>query len=284
MSHTPLVDYDTSSDDESADNQHTATNTKVQQDKKDILKRKRETDHDSSDSKQQDTAQNKKDATLKRRPPPPPEAFHNLFPRSNGPRDNPLQHQGRIRAKPHIRGNWATHVYLSIHPSEELSVLLQKMFKATKHSVPGLQWIQATNTVNGMRTDKQEDGTPLDLFTRRLKERLQDIEKFHINFAKIVRFDNEELTREFISLSVGHGQPQASNRTTSSDAAFYQPAHFHASFAWCLRETTTEIDTLAICAAEKAIQPMEQLARASSTWITKVHCRMGNRYWNVSLK
>jgi hypothetical protein len=77
------------------------------------------------------------------------------------------------------------------------------MYKAAKHSVPNLQWIQATNTMNTVCIDKQEDNTPvnhgpldenwnlhlslsrpcylklyqLDLFTRQLKEKLQDIKK-----------------------------------------------------------------------------------------------------------
>jgi hypothetical protein len=44
--------------------------------------------------------------------------------------------------------------------------------------------------------------------------------RFHINFSKIVRFDNEEQTREFISLSVGHGQPQVSNKAVDYNGEF----------------------------------------------------------------
>lgn len=47
-------------------------------------------------------------------PPPLPAAFHDLYAGaarlSNA--DNPALHGGRVRAIPHVPGNWSTHVYL----------------------------------------------------------------------------------------------------------------------------------------------------------------------------
>ncbi|KAI9599131.1 hypothetical protein BDF19DRAFT_430193 [Syncephalis fuscata] len=332
MSYTSLVDYDTSSDEESHNNNaaidllNTVKVDEINDSKLTTVTRKRKAANyhgvACSNSKRAglvEQSQYNPSELPSRSPPPPPPAFHSLFVRPGGPRDDPKQHQGRIRATPHIRGNWSTHVYLSIHPSEELSVLLQKMFNAAKQSVPNLQWIQATNNTFIQTTKDSVEETPqmlngplgtnwdlhlslsrpcylklyqLDHFTRQLKEKLQDIQKFHINFCNAVRFDNDDQTREFISLSVGHGQSQLAKCVQAVDEVlvnfrqptFYQPAHFHASFAWCLRESTEGIDALAICAAEKAAGSLERLAAVSSTWITKIHCRMGNRYWNMSLK
>lgn len=56
------------------------------------------------------------------------------------PIDNPALHQGRIRTTPHVDGNWAAHVYVSISitTSHALYSLLDAVIAEARQSVPTL--------------------------------------------------------------------------------------------------------------------------------------------------
>ncbi|RIB09282.1 hypothetical protein C2G38_280009 [Gigaspora rosea] len=41
--------------------------------------------------------------------------------------EDPSSHQGRVRTKPHVEGNWATHVYMEVVIPEDFKSLLRKM-------------------------------------------------------------------------------------------------------------------------------------------------------------
>jgi len=57
------------------------------------------------------------------------------------PVDDPVRHQGRIRTVPHVEGNWAAHVYLSINVngSHALCSLLEAAVAEAKRLVPALE-------------------------------------------------------------------------------------------------------------------------------------------------
>lgn len=59
------------------------------------------------------------------------------------PIDDPALHQGRIRTTPHVEGQFATHVYVSLPLSHQSSLykLVQEIFLDAKAAVPSLHEI-----------------------------------------------------------------------------------------------------------------------------------------------
>ena len=63
-----------------------------------------------------------------------------------GPQDDPSQHQGRIRTIPHIEGQFAAHVYVSLPLGRcsQLYKILQAILCDAKASIPTLHEIWTT--------------------------------------------------------------------------------------------------------------------------------------------
>lgn len=63
-----------------------------------------------------------------------------------GPIDNPALHQGRIRATPHVEGQFAAHVYVSLALGRHsmLHKLVQDILRDVKAVVPTLREIWPT--------------------------------------------------------------------------------------------------------------------------------------------
>lgn len=59
------------------------------------------------------------------------------------PVDDPALHQGRIRATPHVDGQYTAHVYipLVLHPKTALYSLLEEVLDVTKEMVPAVHAI-----------------------------------------------------------------------------------------------------------------------------------------------
>src|SRR5438552_2844047 len=57
--------------------------------------------------------------------PPLPSRFHDLYVSASriSTSDEPSLHGGRMRAIPHVEGNWATHVYLECKPPSNIPLL-----------------------------------------------------------------------------------------------------------------------------------------------------------------
>nr|CAG8436132.1 8094_t:CDS:2 [Entrophospora candida] len=76
-----------------------------------------------SDENLNQTIKKKKISSL----PPLPTEFLQLYSDNKVHIDNPDEHQGRVRTKLHVEGNWATHVYMEVIIPEDFEDLLKNI-------------------------------------------------------------------------------------------------------------------------------------------------------------
>ncbi|KAI0317646.1 hypothetical protein OF83DRAFT_119093 [Amylostereum chailletii] len=165
------------------------------------------------------------------------------------PVDDPSKHQGRIRSSPHVDGQWAAHVYISIplsgYDNKHLDLTLKTAFTLAKERVPALQTvvpsdqaelhISLTRPVFLRAHQRQELKQAIKLAAR-------DHGPFTASFAAFAELTNDEYTRTFLCLEIGAGHHEI---RAFSDALspilrafrqkeYYATPRFHASFAWAL--------------------------------------------------
>ncbi|EPB83698.1 hypothetical protein HMPREF1544_09548 [Mucor circinelloides 1006PhL] len=187
--------------------------------------------------------------------------------------DNSRDHQGRVRTVPHQHDSWATYVYCKVELSHELLALHPYLKDA--EMLPE-QHISLSRPVYLRKYQ-------LTPFTRSIKAALRDIQRFDVSFAQISHLTNDEKTRSFLTLEIGHGYNQLHKCMKFVDNVmreyhkpiFYDPPRFHASFAWSLKQSTI---------ASIRIPPhvIEQIV-SNVFSIDKVYVKMGNRLETVSL-
>ncbi|CAH2039609.1 unnamed protein product, partial [Iphiclides podalirius] len=119
--------------------------------------------------------------------------------------DNPELYQGRLRRFPHVRGNWATFIYIKYPDEKSLLLLANNLktllvdFKGTCHICEDFHLSLSKTVVLNYHT--------IALFTQSLKEALNDSERFFLGFHNIEVFCNEEKTRTFIALKADYFTP-----------------------------------------------------------------------------
>jgi hypothetical protein len=88
-------------------------------------------------------------------PPPPvkkrrlPTLASHLLPAV--PLDDPSKHQGRTRATPHVEGQWAAHVYVSLVLRGELRGIVERAVSIAR------QEVASVHLVGGADTDQDTD-------------------------------------------------------------------------------------------------------------------------------
>jgi len=174
------------------------------------------------------------------------------------PLDNPALHQGRVRAVPHVEGQYATYVYvpLVLHRHHPLYALLEGALSSAIPQVPSLHPIGK----------KEHDGTksarwelhislshPLFLrahqreeFKRAIRQLASSVAPFDASFTTFSELANDERTRAFLAMQVGAGHAElrrcldllTPTLRLLRQKEFYADPRFHASIAWTLLEKT----------------------------------------------
>ncbi|KAK1231327.1 poly(U)-specific 3'-to-5' RNA exonuclease [Marasmius sp. AFHP31] len=172
------------------------------------------------------------------------------------PKDNPSLHQGRIRSTPHVEGQWAVHVYVSVivERRSPLHQLLQNVLTTAKESCPALQLVPGLGNPDGdHKTIELHVSLSRPLFVRayqreevkRSVRRLAQLSPpFKASFSSFSRLTNDENTRTFVALDIGGGFPELKSLTERLTSAlqsfrqkvYYDEPKFHASIAWALLE------------------------------------------------
>ena len=150
------------------------------------------------------------------------------------PNDNPALHQGRIRTTPHIEGQFAAHVYVSLTLSHrsQLYKTIQDILSDAKEAVPSLHDIWSA----GARLLELHVSLSRPIFLRahqreEFKRAVKNIAKFqkpfvchlvshlyliilgtsfHVSFTTLSELTNDEKSRTFLTMDIGAGFPEAS--------------------------------------------------------------------------
>ncbi|PPQ81269.1 hypothetical protein CVT25_015053 [Psilocybe cyanescens] len=175
----------------------------------------------------------------------PPVPFTIVIP---SPIDNPALHQGRIRTTPHVEGQYAAHVYVSLPlgRSSLLYKILQAILCDAKEAIPTLHEIWTTEQRPELHISLSR---PIFLRAHQredLKRAVKKVAKAHrafiVSFAILSELINDEKTRTFLTMEVGAGHHELRSLTDALSPAleairqqtYYVKPRFHASIAWAL--------------------------------------------------
>ncbi|RIA87008.1 hypothetical protein C1645_828401 [Glomus cerebriforme] len=205
--------------------------------------------------------------------PPLPSEFLQLYPgKKNYTKhiDDPSKHQGRVRSKPHVEGDWATHVYVEVTITEEVGHIINKIEELTKKivsedSIKIISCIENHNRDNNNPSDHNDYyeeaklhislSRPLflkyhqiELFWNKLRKEFLNRKRFTLSFSNITSFSNDDNTRSFMALQVGKGTNELKMMVDSINKVvkdfrqtpFYENPQFHASILWALGESSID--------------------------------------------
>ncbi|OXG15039.1 hypothetical protein C367_05703 [Cryptococcus neoformans Ze90-1] len=169
------------------------------------------------------------------------------------PKDDPSLHQGRMRSRPYVDGEYNTHVYLSLSISWKLSKILETIIAQLPPSpnpihslLPNLH-ISLTRPVPLRRHQIQP-------FRDELASRLGQICPFKLSLVGSVKAYYNEVTgggsnRAFLALRVGAGARELKKIVDVvldptlkkiHRPTYHDNPEFHTSFAWTLFSTKTD--------------------------------------------
>ncbi|PPR07102.1 hypothetical protein CVT24_010938 [Panaeolus cyanescens] len=167
------------------------------------------------------------------------------------PVDNPALHQGRTRSTPHVEGQFAAHVYvtLSLATNSRLKQLVQSILTDAKKDVPTIH-----ETWQVDPSDKKPElhislSRPIFLWANQreelrlaVKQLAKKNKPFVVSFATLSELTNDEKSRTFLAMEVGAGHHELNLISVSLGPSlrsirqqeYYVNPRFHASIGWAL--------------------------------------------------
>ncbi|KAK0193387.1 U6 snRNA phosphodiesterase Usb1 [Armillaria mellea] len=170
------------------------------------------------------------------------------------PVDNPSLHQGRKRNTPHVDGQWAAHVYISLglNRKSAMFALLSEAILSAEDEIPTLNnfWSKDGSVGPELHVSLSRPiylrAYQRESLKRAVKSLALTQPRFTLSFSTFAELINDERTRSFLTIEVGAGHrqlSQLSNTLAPTLQAFrqkdyYAEPRFHASIAWALRDDT----------------------------------------------
>ncbi|KAF5351582.1 hypothetical protein D9758_007200 [Tetrapyrgos nigripes] len=227
------------------------------------------------------------------------------------PKDNPALHQGRIRASPHVDGQWASHIYVAIKLSlrSGLYGLIKRASDRAREAVPTLRdiWDLRSSSSEAQENEPQNSlelhislSKPVFLRAHQREEFKQAIRllaqrdtAFKLSFTTFSVLVNDEKTRAFLALDVGAGHHELKalvegiSPTLKSfrQKDYYSDPKFHASIAWALLDPPNEpeaakVSSPVIPASSDLTQfptipciPEELVSQLNEEFMTELHSK-----------
>ncbi|XP_052741642.1 U6 snRNA phosphodiesterase 1 [Bicyclus anynana] len=202
--------------------------------------------------------------------------------------DDSNLHGGRVRSFPHVRGNWATFVYIDYPDKENLLKLIDK-FATTLATVD-----ESCSKCEDIHISLSKTFVlkyhMINTFTSSLQEVLKNIDSFELGFESVDVFCNEDKTRTFIALKVDcFAHRYLISITKKIDnilrdfrlPEFYNEPSFHMSILsingdkkQCVLKILHQLNQ----------HFMNQEEKVDTIIINKVNCKSGNKYYQYYLK
>ncbi|EKX53414.1 hypothetical protein GUITHDRAFT_48966, partial [Guillardia theta CCMP2712] len=150
---------------------------------------------------------------------------------------------GRIRSFPHVEGNYAGFVFVSLKQVPELQTLAMQVFDNARKKLPS-EVVLHRITLDEMHISlsrtlvvKRHQIQPL---VNRLRKALHSIPSFHMKMSAVELLSNEEGTRSFVCMTVRPVEDEMLKIVKTTDEVlrsfklqpYYEDMHFHASVAW----------------------------------------------------
>lgn len=190
--------------------------------------------------------------------------------------DDPSSHQGRKRTKPHVDGDWPTHVYIAIQLPSKLESVLKDIISNLNLQDRSSTWHSSLDA-----THEEDRSLHLSLsrpiflktnerneFVERLRRSIRGIESFEIYFASFSYLLNDHRTRGFLALEVGSGYSSLKIVLDHIDRVletfclpkYYEQPRFHLSIGWHSidRRSSPDLSSSDFQAANRAVDPIVQ--------------------------
>lgn len=203
-------------------------------------------------------------------------------------KDDPSQHEGRIRSFKHERGNWATLVYIDYEPSEPilswmLSVMeempvecniLSEQFhiSVTRTLILKFHWIEP--------------------FISEIKKLCDQTDQFSLELLNIKAYSNEEKTRTFLGIECVDSKGTLTRFVKDLNSIlseyelppFYEDSSYHISFLWCLGDEIASLNGLTSSLTTKLNQFLVEHIEDRHIHVSKMHLRTGNKLYAFKLR
>lgn len=195
------------------------------------------------------------------------------------PEDDPSLHDFRLRSFPHVRGNWACHLYLEASGIDH---------ETLQNSIVSRLALEEAKPIENPHISVSRVFTLphhcLSSFNETLQEKLVNLKSPKaLSLAlgdELKIFLNEEKSRTFIALPIftnKHLQDilECCDQTLLQfgKEAFYQPAEFHISLAWVLGNRKSQLELFDLSTIFEKWQKEEDSLIETSYLM----CKMGNK-------
>ncbi|KAL4707712.1 hypothetical protein ACJJTC_014893 [Scirpophaga incertulas] len=204
--------------------------------------------------------------------------------------DDSFKHEGRIRSFPHIRGNWASFVYIK-YPNEEILLnVITKIEEVFYETVNDLCHRCDDFHISLSKTFILQYHL-ISSFTNSLKEKLSGIKCFNLEFSQLKIYCNEDNTRTFIALKVDHwskitlspiGQKVDQVLEDYKLPLFYEEPSFHMSIIWLHGNQKTRL--LPILNKLNTLINNEISNKIGVIPVSVINCKVGNKYFQFALQ
>ncbi|NXO04372.1 USB1 phosphodiesterase, partial [Rhinopomastus cyanomelas] len=199
------------------------------------------------------------------------------------------RHGGRIRAFPHERGSWATHIYLPCRAQEEFLELLELLVSRACTYVPSVAAMQEFHLSLSQCVVLRYHW--IGPFVRSLQQRLAAFHRFFCVAEQVKVYTNENKTRTFIGLEVSTGHFQLLELVSEVDRAleefdlptFYKDPSFHISLAWCVGDLSGRLEGQCLQELQDIVDRFEDSALLLRIQWDEIRCKSGNKYFSFPL-